>query len=139
MERPADVPGYPTLTLKMRDVRVYAGNLAQFSCSFDGQPFSDIVWDHNGRTVTVTERVNCSQRGDLLSLTIHNVQLTDVGSYRCSVKNNIGENRTSAQLSVQGGYFHILHICGPFHLIMLPAGVIIICTATITNCNIFLM
>lgn len=117
------VPGSPSLTMKMSDIRVNAGDLAQFSCSFDGQPFTDVVWDHNGQMVTVTERVNCAQNGDLLSLTIHNVQLADEGSYRCSVKNNNGENRTSAQLRVEGGYFHVFPLWS-IPSILLPAGAI---------------
>ncbi|XP_028847169.1 titin-like [Denticeps clupeoides] len=91
----------PTLTLQMNDISVSAGDLAQFNCSFDGQPFIEIEWDHNGRKLTSSDRVNFAQQGDLFSLSILNVQLDDQGSYSCSVKNISGENRTSAQLTVE--------------------------------------
>lgn len=93
----------PSLTLKMNDLIVSLGDMAQFNCSFTGEP-TEIVWDHNGRTLTNTERVQCMDHGGLLSLIILNVQLADEGSYRCTVKNENGENRTSARLMVEGAY-----------------------------------
>uniref|UniRef100_A0AAY4EWI6 Ig-like domain-containing protein n=1 Tax=Denticeps clupeoides TaxID=299321 RepID=A0AAY4EWI6_9TELE len=68
----------------MNDISVSAGDLAQFNCSFDGQPFIEIEWDHNGRKLTSSDRVNFAQQGDLFSLSILNVQLDDQGSYSCS-------------------------------------------------------
>ncbi len=94
----------PTLTLKMSDVIVSLSDVAQFNCSFSGQPFTEIAWDHNGRTITNTERVQYVHQGGLISLIILNVHLGDQGSYCCTVKNRNGENRTSAQLKVEGGY-----------------------------------
>lgn len=94
----------PTLTLKMSDVIVRLGDVAQFNCSFSGQPFTEIIWDNNGRTITNTERVQYVHQDGLISLIILNVHLGDQGSYCCTVKNRNGENRTSAQLTVEGGY-----------------------------------
>lgn len=94
----------PALILKMKDLLVSPGDMAQFSCSFDGQPLTEIAWDHNGRTLTNTERVQCMHHEDVLSLVILNVQLADQGRYCCTVKNRNGENHTSAQLAVEGGY-----------------------------------
>jgi len=94
----------PVLTQKMSDVSVGLGDVAQFNCSFSGQPFTEIVWDHNGRTITNTERVQCVHQGKLISLMILHVHFGDQGHYCCTVKNRNGENRTSAQLTVEGGY-----------------------------------
>lgn len=94
----------PALTLKMNDIIVSLGDMAQFNCSFAGEPLTEIVWDHNGRTLTNTERVQCMDHGGVLSLIIFNVQHADEGSYSCSVKNENGENRTSARLTVEGAY-----------------------------------
>lgn len=94
----------PALTLKMNDLIVSVGDMAQFNCSFAGEPLTEIVWDHNGRMLTNTERVQCMDHGGVLSLIILNVQLADEGSYRCTVKNENGENRTSARLTVEGAY-----------------------------------
>lgn len=94
----------PVLTQKMSDVIVGLGDVAQFKCSFSGQPFTEIVWDHNGRTITNTERVQYVHQDKLISLIILNVHLGDQGHYCCTVKNRNGESRTSAQLTVEGGY-----------------------------------
>lgn len=94
----------PVLTEKMGDIIVGLGDVAQFTCSFSGQPFTEIVWDHNGRTITNTERVQYVHQGQLISLIIFNVHLGDQGHYCCTVKNRNGESRTSAQLTVEGGY-----------------------------------
>lgn len=94
----------PALALKMNDLIVGLGDMAQFNCSFTGEPLTEIVWDHNGRTLTNTERVQCMDHRGVLSLVILNVQLADEGSYRCTVKNENGENGTSARLTVEGAY-----------------------------------
>lgn len=99
-----DYSSKPALTLKMNDLIVSLGDMAQFDCSFTGEPLIEIVWDHNGRALTNTERVQCMDQGGVLSLIIFNVQLTDEGNYRCTVKNENGENRTSARLTVEGAY-----------------------------------
>lgn len=105
-----EYPSKPTLTLEMNDLIVSLGDIAQFNCSFSGEPLTEIVWDHNGRTLTNTERVQCMDHGGILSLIILNVQLADEGSYRCTVKNENGENRTSAWLTVEGAYRFILSL-----------------------------
>ncbi|XP_015214368.1 myosin-binding protein H-like [Lepisosteus oculatus] len=94
-------PKSPTLLLKLNDLRVKVGGMAQFICSFDGQPFTEIVWEHNGRRLMDSERAKYSQNGGALCLSIFNVQLADQGCYRCTVKNKYGEETTSAQLSVE--------------------------------------
>lgn len=94
----------PALTLKMSDLNVNLGDVAQFDCSFSGQPFTEIVWNHNGGTIAETERVQYFNEGGVISLIILNVQLGDQGSYCCTVKNRNGESQTSAQLTVEGGY-----------------------------------
>lgn len=104
----------PALTLKMNDLIVSLGDMAQFNCSFTGEPLTEIVWDHNGRTLTNTARVQCMDHQGVLSLVILNVQLTDEGSYGCTVKNENGENRTSARLTVEGAYrfsfYSVVHL-----------------------------
>lgn len=114
----------PVLTLKMSDLKVNLGDVAQFDCSFSGQPFTEIVWNHNGGTITETERVRYFNEGGRISLVILNVQLGDQGSYCCTVKNRNGESQTSARLTVEGGYRFCLYLCLmliSFH--PLPAGV----------------
>lgn len=113
-----EFPKRPTLTLKMNDIIVSLGDMAQFSCAFDGEPLIETVWDHDGETLLNTERVQCMDIGGILSLIILNVQLADKGNYRCTVKNHSGENQTSAWLTVEGAssfffffYCHLTPCC----------------------------
>lgn len=93
----------PKLLMEMSDVWVKSGEMAEFSCSFDGQPFTRVVWDHNGQSLADTERVKSSQFGGLLSLVIQSVGVADQGVYRCTATNEHGQNSSSAQLTVEGG------------------------------------
>lgn len=93
----------PKLLMEMSDVRVKSGEMAEFSCSFDGQPFSVVVWEHNGESLVDTERVKSSQSGGFLSLVIQGVGVADQGMYRCTATNEHGHNSSSAQLTVEGG------------------------------------
>lgn len=93
----------PKLLMEMSDVQVQSGQMAEFSCSFDGLPFSGVVWDHDGQSLPDTERVRSSQTGELLSLVIRGVGVADQGVYRCTATNQHGQNSSSAQLTVEGG------------------------------------
>lgn len=110
MSSVGDYSSIPALTLKMNDLIVSLGDMAQFNCSFTGEPLTEIVWDHNGRTLTNTERIQCMDHGGVLSLIILNVQLADEGSYGCTVKNENGENRTTARLMVEGVYRFLFYL-----------------------------
>ena len=106
----------PKLLMEMSDVRVKSGEMAEFSCSFDGQPFTAVVWDHNGQSLVDTERVRSSQSGGLLSLLIQAVGVADQGLYCCTATNQHGQNSSSARLTVEGGlifFFITLSPSGP--------------------------
>lgn len=93
----------PKLLMEMSDVQVQSGDMAEFSCSFDGLPFTGVEWDHNGQSLADTERLRSSQMGGLLSLVIQGVGVADQGVYRCTATNQHGQNSSSAQLTVEGG------------------------------------
>uniref|UniRef100_A0A3B4TI54 Ig-like domain-containing protein n=1 Tax=Seriola dumerili TaxID=41447 RepID=A0A3B4TI54_SERDU len=93
----------PKLLMEMSDVRVKNGEMAEFNCSFNGQPFTGVVWDHNGQSLADTERVRRSQSGGLFSLVIQSVGVVDQGVYRCTATNQHGQNSSSAQLTVEDG------------------------------------
>lgn len=93
----------PRLLKEMSDVRVQSGDMAEFSCSFDGQPFVGVVWDHNGHGLVDTERLRSSESGGLMSLVIQSVGVADQGVYRCTATNQHGHSSCSAQLTVEGG------------------------------------
>lgn len=121
----------PTLLTEMNDIRVKSGDMAEFSCSFDGQPFTAVVWDHNGQSLADTERVRSSQSGGLLSLVIQAVGVADQGMYCCTATNQHGHNSSSARLTVEGGllFFFItlsllVHPTPPPALLLRPLAII---------------
>jgi len=92
----------PKLLMALSDVQVKSGEKAEFSCSFEGQPFTGVEWDHNGHSVADTERVRSSLTGGLLSLVIQGVGVADQGVYCCTATNQQGQSSSSAQLTVEG-------------------------------------
>lgn len=92
----------PNLLMEMSDVCVSSGERAEFSCSFDGLPLTEVVWDHDGQSLVDTERIRSSQAGGTLSLVIQGAGAADQGVYRCTAANPHGQNSSSAQLTVEG-------------------------------------
>ena len=93
----------PKLLMEMSDVRVKNGEMAEFSCTFDGQPFTGVVWHHNGQSLVDMERLRSSESRGSLSLVIQSVGVADQGMYRCTATNQHGQNSSSARLTVEGG------------------------------------
>ncbi|XP_060765257.1 roundabout homolog 1 isoform X2 [Neoarius graeffei] len=88
----------PVLLREPQDVSVSLGESAHFFCEAKGDPMPTVEWSReqgplpNGRYL-----VNPDQ-----SLQIHYVTLQDAGRYTCTVINNVGESKASAQLFVEG-------------------------------------
>lgn len=98
----------PKLLKEMSDITVKSGEMAKFSCLFNGHPFTGVAWDHDGQNLVDTERVRSSQSGGLLSLVIHSVSVADQGKYCCIATNPHGQDSSSAQLTVQGASSYLL-------------------------------
>lgn len=96
-----DVP--PKILLQLRDLTVKRGDTAQFICALENE-FYEFLWAHEGEKLELSEKLKISQNGNVLLLTILNVQLTDQGLYSCTVYNDYGGTTTSAILTVKGGY-----------------------------------
>lgn len=96
----------PKILLKLHDMTVKVGEVAQFICAVQ-EGNLEVTWKHENHTIEDTTRVKTSQNGNVMLLTIENVQLTDQGTYSCTVSNAFGEKTTTAVLTVEGGYFNI--------------------------------
>lgn len=109
------------LKSEIANLSVKANDMAQFTCKFDDSDLTEILWYHNGTKLINTDRVRLTQNDGEVTLTIWNVQPEDQGTYNCMVKNRQGEGRTSAQLTVEGGYsfkensHYISSLLIPFH------------------------
>uniref|UniRef100_A0A8C5R4U1 Ig-like domain-containing protein n=1 Tax=Leptobrachium leishanense TaxID=445787 RepID=A0A8C5R4U1_9ANUR len=95
-------PASVILTLsKLHDMTVKCGEIAQFICAVQELTLK-VTWKHESQTINETEKVKMSQNGNVMLLTIQNVQLMEQGTYSCTVKNNHGEKTTAAVLTVEG-------------------------------------
>ncbi|XP_051478717.1 peroxidasin-like [Apus apus] len=116
-----DVP--PKILLQLRDLTVKYGDTAQFICGLENEFFSEFLWAHEGERIEVSEKLKISQNGNVLLLTILNVQLPDQGRYSCTVYNDYGGTTTTAILTVKGGYLacNIItyHLQLPYHCLEL--------------------
>lgn len=93
----------PKILLRLHDMTVKCGEVAQFICAVqDGN--LQVTWKHEGQAIEDTARVKISQNGNVMLLTIENVQLTDQGTYSCTLHNDFGEETSAAVLTVEGGY-----------------------------------
>ena len=70
------------------------------SCNATGNPVPAISWTKDGSPISSNSRISLSV--DSKYLTITNVSRTDSGEYRCTAKNNIGNDTSSgATLNIQ--------------------------------------
>uniref|UniRef100_A0A8C2ZG55 Protogenin homolog b (Gallus gallus) n=1 Tax=Cyclopterus lumpus TaxID=8103 RepID=A0A8C2ZG55_CYCLU len=110
---------------------VTEGSLARFSCAVTSSPPATITWELNQKTLPLrTERITVLPNG---VLQIHNVQLEDVGQYRC-VATNIGSHLKSREATLtvhQGTQTRPRIIAGPQNVtVSLHQTVVLECVAT---------
>ncbi|XP_047524821.1 uncharacterized protein LOC125062751 isoform X2 [Pieris napi] len=81
-------------------LKVLVGETANLSCSFKGKPTPVIAWMKNGREIDESGKVRSSQKGNVCSLTIKNVEIEDEGRYSCEATNAHGRASTYARMTV---------------------------------------
>ena len=86
------------------------GDMVSFTCQATGGPFPTITWHFNGNLVNNDTDVN---KYEILlmevntttinsTLTIMNVQSSDVGTYTCNATNVVSTDTSSGVLTVNG-------------------------------------
>ena len=85
------------------------GDTSSFTCQANGIPIPIIVWYYNGVPVNETNVMKYTVSVVLLNtttisstLTIMNVQLSDVGTYTCNATNVVSSDTSSGVLTVNG-------------------------------------
>ena len=103
----------PETLLQLTDLLVNETNSIQFVCQAIGVPVPYIRWYFNGVMVNLSDssKYNSSlmQLNESIiesSLSIINVQSSDVGTYTCEAENIIGIELSSGILTVNGKYLH---------------------------------
>ena len=91
------------------DQRIFEGNTASFACQVTDQPVPTITWYFNGTPVDEANKMKyiismMSLNTTTISstLTIMNVQSSDVGTYTCNATNVVSSDTSSGVLTVNG-------------------------------------
>ena len=102
----------PIISLEVMDQVEDEANAASFICQTTGEPVPTISWYFNGAPVSngtdvdkyniVQTEVNSTTISN--TLTIMNVESSDVGTYTCNATNIISTDISSATLTVNGEF-----------------------------------
>ena len=91
---------------------VNEGDTASFTCQATGEPVPTISWYFNGIPVDEANRMkyiisimSLNTTTNSSTLTIMNVQSSDVGTYTCNATNAVSTNTSSGVLTVNGELF----------------------------------
>lgn len=113
----------PTFVKEIVDVRAEEEEAVTFECQYSGQPtpgillysfdlyihknlkninglIADVVWYHDDKLMSNTEKVKISIQKNRSTCTIKSVSLEDIGVYICKATNEAGISVTKAQLQV---------------------------------------
>lgn len=87
----------PRLLRKPQNLTVFEGSTVILYCDFYGIPQPSITWDIEQHRSMNGDRYKQDMRG---KLAIHNVSLSDAGSYKCEAKNSHGSGLNTVELTV---------------------------------------
>ena len=89
-----------------------AGDTASFTCQFSGEPIPIIRWYLNGVPVDSSDTMKYTISVmplnisiNINTLTIMNVELSDVGTYTCNATNVLSSDTSSGVLTINGKQF----------------------------------
>ncbi|XP_026500801.2 peroxidasin [Vanessa tameamea] len=92
----------PKILLRPEDTDAFKETSVQLPCEYESEPPANVEWRKNGNRILPNDRITISLIGSLI---ISNINLSDAGSYECSVYNEYGRDTASIFLSVKD---HIL-------------------------------
>ena len=97
----------PMINSEVMDETQNEGDTASFSCQATGEPVPTISWYFNGNllvngTEYIISIMSLNTTTISSTLTIMNVQSSDVGTYTCNATNVISSDTSSAVLTVNG-------------------------------------
>lgn len=92
----------PTFTKKMEDKEVRIGMSTVFECMGSGWPKPKIRWWKDGVLLSSSYRHFMTASDQLLIIT--DVKDIDAGMYQCEMSNLLGNEKTTAYLSIKSGY-----------------------------------
>ena len=95
----------PMINSEVMDETQNEGDTASFSCQVTGEPVPTISWYFNGNFVSNGTAYMISILNTTtisITITIMNVQSSDVGTYTCNATNVVSSDTSSGVLTVNG-------------------------------------
>ena len=97
----------PRISPEVMDQTQNEGDTASFTCQATGEPVSTISWYFNGVLLVngmkhVISMMSLNTTTITSTLTIMNLQSSDVGTYTCNATNVISTDTSSGVLTVNG-------------------------------------
>ena len=97
----------PMINYEVMDETQNEGDTASFSCQTTGEPVSTISWYFNGNLLVngmehMISMMSLNTTTISSTLTIMNVQSSDVGTYTCNATNVVSSDTSSGVLTVNG-------------------------------------
>ena len=92
-------------TQEIKDTRAKENQRAKFEGHFTGNPMPEIVWEFDGKVLENSKEIEIKHSKNKTTLTFHEAKIENNGYYTCRVKNELGSDRTRAQLTVTSKFF----------------------------------
>lgn len=89
------------MTEPLKSVEVSNGDTAVLKCKVSGTPVPSVEWFQNNVPVKEGWRIKSEYKNDTITLTIKQAKQEDAGSYKCVIRNDLGETSTSAKLIIK--------------------------------------
>jgi len=80
---------------------VKAGGTANFTCKYDGNPRPDVKWFKGSKQIKDTDRYILTNKGQVATLEIDDVNDSDAGDYKVVVSNEYGDKEHAFSLNIQ--------------------------------------
>ena len=98
---------FPTIRFEVMDETQNEGDTAFFTCQATGEPVPTISWYFNGTLLVdgmehMISMMLLNTTTNSSTLTIMNVQSSDVGTYTCNATNILSSNASFGVLTVNG-------------------------------------
>ena len=94
-------------TQEIKDTRAKENQRAKFEGHFTGNPMPEIVWEFDGKVLENSKEIEIKHSKNKTTLTFHEAKIENNGYYTCRVKNELGSDRTRAQLTVTSKFFFL--------------------------------
>lgn len=90
----------------LQNLTVRAGQVAKFDVKIGGEPPPDATWLKNDKPIEQNANIFWETKKGVNSVfTIKSAARSDCGKYTIIVKNNIGQNQGTAELTVLGMHY----------------------------------